>query len=212
MVDVDVWADVRCPWCWIGLRRLRRVAAHLDQPVQVRRRSFLLEPHGPASPGLTTARVATSEWGMTVAQWEAKSQHISDEGLREGLDIDVNGALMFDSNPVHRLLKLAAATAAVDTDAAWEAVFNAHFSRHEDLGDSGVLRALGASWGFDDTEIERALDDEGFAAEIDGDLDEARHLAVGSVPTIVADDGRRISGTVGVDDLVRFLTPTGATA
>lgn len=159
---------------------------------------------------MTTARVATNEWGMSVAQWGAKSQHISDEAIREGLDIDVDGALMFDSHAVHRLLKFAAASETVDADAAWEAAFSAHFGRHEDLGDLDVLRALGTDWGLDDMEIGRALVDQSFTAEVAGDLVEARRLSVGSVPTIVADDGERISGTAGVDDLVRFLTPMGA--
>lgn len=30
MIDVDVWADVRCPWCWIGMRRLRRAVKPLE--------------------------------------------------------------------------------------------------------------------------------------------------------------------------------------
>ena len=109
MIDVDVWADVRCPWCWIGERRLQRTTTELGEPVRLRRRSFLLEPQGPVSPGQSTAVVATSEWGMTIAQWESKSQRIRAEGQREGLDINPDDALMFDSNPLHRLLKIVAA-------------------------------------------------------------------------------------------------------
>ncbi|MDN5725769.1 MAG: DsbA family protein [Propionibacteriales bacterium] len=205
MISVDVWADVRCPWCWIGLRRLQRVGDGLNEPVRVRRRSFLLEPDGPVDPGRTTAEAAVSTWGMPPEQWESRSQHIGIEGRREGLVIKINTALIFDSNPVHRLLKLAAATQAVDTEAAWESAYAAHFGRNEDLGDPDVLRQLAAAWGLDGAETERALAGDR-TGEVAGDLGEARRLRISSVPTIVSGDGRRISGVAPPEELVRFLT------
>lgn len=185
MIEVDVWADVRCPWCWIGSRRLRRVSAEIGAPLAVRRRSFLLEPEGPTSPGRTTAQVATSEWGMTLEQWETRSRQIRAEGRTEGLDIDIDDALTFDSNPAHRLLLLAAASDAVDTDSAWDSAFEARFDPRVDLGDPETLRRLAAGWGLDASDVESALTGERFAAEVAEDLDEARRSRVTSVPTIM---------------------------
>ena len=210
MIKVDVWADVRCPWCWIGSRRLRRAADVAGATVRVRHRSFLLEPDGPASPGLTTAHVATTEWGVPADRWEAKSQLIRAQGSLEGLDIDVDGALMFDSHRVHRLLKLAAATADVDTDMAWDSAFAAQFNRSADLGDLDVLRHLALGWGLSDGAIADALTDERYAAQVDDDIAEAQSLPVGSVPTIVTVGGERISGASSLDDLVAFLDRAGA--
>lgn len=210
MIDLDVWADVRCPWCWIGLRRLRRAASVLGEPLRVRRRSFLLEPDGPVSPGQTTANVATSEWGLSSAQWESTSRRLRTEGRREGLDLAVDGALMFDSRPVHRLLKLAAVTDHIDAEAAWDATFAAHFIRNERLGDVGVLRAMAAGWGLRAEEIDGALAGGAFSEEVAHDLREAQRLSVESVPTVVAPDGRRVSGAAPVEDLVRFMAAAGA--
>ena len=210
MITVDVWADVRCPWCWIGSRRLRRAAVMVGETVRVRHRSFLLEPGGPASPGLTTAHVATTEWGLSAAEWEAKSQQIRAQGVLEGLDINVHGALMFDSHRVHRLLKLAAATADVDADAAWDAAFAAQFNRGADLGDPDVLRDLALEWGLSEAAIEHALTDELFAAQVDADIAEAHSLPVRAVPTVITAGGGRISGASSLDDLVAFLTRSGA--
>ncbi|HIY67353.1 MAG TPA: DsbA family protein [Candidatus Agrococcus pullicola] len=210
MIEVDVWADVRCPWCWIGSRRLRRAADVAGVTVRVRHRSFLLEPDGPVSPGLTTAHVATTEWGLPAARWEAKSQQIRAQGSLEGLDIDVDGALMFDSHRVHRLLKVAAASADIDTDLAWDAAFAAQFSQGADLGDQDVLSGLALGWGLSDTAIADALTNERYAAQVDEDIAEAQSLPVASVPTIVTADGERISGASSLGDLVAFLTRVGA--
>lgn len=211
MVEVDVWADVRCPWCWIGSRRLCRAAARLGEPVRIRYRSFLLEPDGPASPGLTTAQVATTEWGLSAAGWESKSRHFTAEGLNEDLDLQVDGALMFDSAPVHRLLKLATAATEADPTMVWDAVFAAHFTTNEDLGDPSVLTELAKGWGLGEREIERALAGGPFTTEVDSDLAEAHRLRIVSVPTLVAASGDRTSGTSPVGALTEFLATAGAT-
>ncbi|MBB1058659.1 thioredoxin domain-containing protein [Dietzia sp. B19] len=210
MIEVDVWADVRCPWCWIGLRRFRRAVEMVEQPVLVRRRSFLLEPKGPVSPGRPTVEVATTEWAIPAEQWAAKSEHIRSEGALEGLSIDVDGALMFDSALLHRLLKLAAEVHGVDAEEAWESAFAAHFERTEKLGDPAVLSRLASRWGVDGVEIDRALAGDRFAAEVARDLEDARRLSIHSVPTVIAADGRRVSGAATVDELARFLATTGS--
>ena len=43
---IDVWADVVCPWCFIGKRRLEKALAsfeHRDH-VTIRHRAFQLQP------------------------------------------------------------------------------------------------------------------------------------------------------------------------
>ncbi|UFU08319.1 DsbA family oxidoreductase [Ruania halotolerans] len=200
-----MWADVRCPWCWIGLRRLQRARAATGEPVRVRRRSFLLEPHGPAGPGRRTSQVATSEWGMSAQQWRATSRLIRSEARNEGLRIDIDGAPMFDSNPLHRLLKLADEAEGVDVDAAWEDAFSTHFARNENLGDPEVLRALASRWAIDESEVQSTLTGERFAAEVSCDVERARQVSITSIPTVVAADGRRVSGSASVDELVQLL-------
>ncbi|WP_281242124.1 DsbA family oxidoreductase [Ruania alba] len=207
---MDVWADVRCPWCWIGLRRLRRAKAMIEEPVRVRRRSLLLEPHGPASPGRPTAQVATSEWGMSATEWEARSRHIRSAGESEGLRIDVDDAPMFDSTPLHRLLKLADEARSGDVEAVWEDAYATHFERNENLGDPAVLRALASRWALDESEVHRTLTGERFAAEVSDDVDTARRTQITSVPTVVAPDGRRVSGNASVDEVAQFLLAAGS--
>ncbi|WP_275401897.1 DsbA family oxidoreductase [Ruania rhizosphaerae] len=206
---MDVWADVRCPWCWIGLRRLQRVKATIEESVRVRRRSLLLEPHGPVSPGRPTAQVARSEWGMSASQWEARSRHIRSAGESEGLRLNVDDAPMFDSNPLHRLLKLADEARSGDVEAVWEDAYATHFERNENLGDPAVLRALASRWALDESEVHRTLTGERFAAEVSGDVNTARLLSVTSVPTVVASNGRRVSGNASVDEIAQFLLAAG---
>ena len=43
-MDIQVWSDVICPWCYLGKRRLEKALAGFRQPVRVTFRAFQLDP------------------------------------------------------------------------------------------------------------------------------------------------------------------------
>jgi predicted DsbA family dithiol-disulfide isomerase len=54
-VKIEIWADVVCPWCYIGKRRLERALGEFEHPgeVDITWRSFQLNfdtPPGTATP------------------------------------------------------------------------------------------------------------------------------------------------------------------
>lgn len=201
MINVEVWADIRCPWCWIGHRRIQTAIATSRDDVQVRRRSFLLEPNGPTTPGRPIAEVALAEWGMTPGQWQAKSDHIRTEGLLEGLQINIDSALTFDSRPVHQLLKLAEQLRSHDMDMLWEIAFDSHFRRNYNLGHESGLRKLAREIGLGAKAFDQAISGDAYADAVMEDMRRAKQLGITSVPTVIVSDERRLSGNQSVGDL-----------
>ena len=49
-MDIDIFSDVVCPWCYIGKRRLEMALADYDGKVNVRFRPFQLDPSAPRDP------------------------------------------------------------------------------------------------------------------------------------------------------------------
>ena len=54
-MNIDVWSDMVCPWCYLGSRRLstaidRFRELHPDTDVSVRWRAFELDPGAPPEP------------------------------------------------------------------------------------------------------------------------------------------------------------------
>ncbi|MEG9227610.1 DsbA family oxidoreductase [Aeromicrobium sp. Sec7.5] len=205
---VQVWADVRCPWCWIGHRRMaeaQKVLLGSNRPVpEVVRRAFLLEPKGPPVSGITVREAALGDWGMSRSDWEVSGDRIESAGRAEGLEIRMDTARIFDSRTVHRLLKLAAVTDDVGVESAWETIFDLHFRRNADLGQAAVLVAAGVEIGLDQAAVEHMLAGAEFVSEVDADLREAQRLGVRSVPTVLAAD-TMLSGSRSVEDLVTVL-------
>ncbi|MGW5879112.1 DsbA family oxidoreductase [Nocardiopsis terrae] len=209
MTTVTVWADVRCPWCWMGHRQLAAAVRRLgaDRGVTVVRRSYLLEPTGPDGPALTVREAALTSWGMDRAGWEAMRERVAAAARRDGLAIDMDGVRNVDSRPVHRLLKMAEARGA-DPDRAWDLAFSALLERHEDVADPAVLRRLGAAFGLDPAEVDGLSDSDGFAEQVGADHRAAVEHGVRSVPAFLHGD-RVLSGRRDAGELAAFLSGEG---
>ena len=182
--QITVWADVRCPWCWIGHRQLGRTIHGLDRDVLIEYKSYLLEPDGPPRPGITVRDAATSSWGLTEGSWNTKRDNIIKSGNSESLNIRIDTALTVDSRAAHRLLKLAAARN-LDVHQAWDAVYASHFDDNLDIGNRQVLRSIGQRIGLADDDITDLLDTDRYSDAVLADHLEGRAAGVRSIPTVM---------------------------
>src|SRR5262245_4490682 len=85
-LEIDVYSDIVCPWCYIGGTRLRQVLDSLTQPldVEIRYKTYLLDPGVPPE-GKGLARRLEQKYGLPAAQLFARPQ----EAARElGLPLD----------------------------------------------------------------------------------------------------------------------------
>jgi predicted DsbA family dithiol-disulfide isomerase len=146
-LSVDVWADIACPWCYIGHHRLREVIA--DEPpgsVELHPRAFELQPDLPPE-GMATEDFYPRKFGSAEAMLEA-FQRVAAEAASSGLE------LRFDlmkrapnTRLAHRLVALAARQGrAVE---ALDALFEGHFQDGADVADAEQAVALVAEAALD---------------------------------------------------------------
>ncbi|MEU3017414.1 MULTISPECIES: DsbA family oxidoreductase [unclassified Nocardiopsis] len=204
MSVITMWGDIRCPWCWIGRRRLTAALERVGGEVTVVHRSFLLEPEGPRSRDRTVRGAALNSWGLSPQRWEATRLRVAEAGRADGLSIDMDGVLSIDSRPAHRLVKLAVARG-VAPDRAWDRAFSGHLERREDLADPVTLRGIGTELGLDGSEVDSLLGSDRYADEVEDDHRAAVARGIGTIPSLVHGD-RVLSGARSVDELVDFLT------
>ncbi len=189
---VDIWSDIACPWCYIGKRRFEAALArfeHRDE-VDVRWRSFELDPGAPAvREGAYVERLA-AKYGVTLAEAEATIDTMIEAGAGHGVVLrfdKVNPGNTFDA---HRLLHLARERG-VQHDVK-ERLLRAALTTGAPVADVGVLVSLAADAGLDPAEARRVVEGEGFAAEVRDDERLAVELGITSVPFFV------VAGTLGV--------------
>ncbi len=193
-MQIDIWSDVACPWCFIGKRRFETALAaweHRDE-VEVTWHSFQLDPSLPERYDGTEVEYLSTRKGMPVEQVRQMIEHVAEQAAGEGLRYDFDRLVVANSLRAHQLLHLAKAHGR--GDAVKEALLSAHFERGIDIGDVDALAALGAEAGLDEHEVREALADERFLPAVRADIAQARELGVNGVPFFVFDMRLGLSG------------------
>jgi len=189
---IDIVADVICPWCFIGKRRLE--AALAQRPAiapDITWRPFQLNPDMPAE-GIPREAYLAAKFG---GQAHAKriNQAVVDAGAAIGIPFAFE---KIERTPntlaAHRLIRFAQRT-----DRATELVdrlFAAYFIEGRDIGDRDTLAAIAGDSGLDAAAAREFLAGTSERPEVTADDSGARRLGINAVPCFIFDGQYAISG------------------
>ncbi|HEX3802172.1 MAG TPA: DsbA family oxidoreductase [Solirubrobacteraceae bacterium] len=204
-MDVEIWSDINCPWCYIGKRRLESALsqfAHADQ-INVTWRSFELDPEAPVeSPGNGAARIA-EKYGVSVERAHEMEQNVTDIAAGEGLEYDLEHARIGSSFDGHRLIHLAARHGLQNE--MEERLFRARFTDGKLISDHDTLVELAVELGLDADEVRTMLAGDEFADEVRQDEATAHRFGISGVPMFVVDRAFGASGAQPPEQLLVLL-------
>lgn len=196
-LNVEVWSDIACPWCYIGKRRFTAALAdfpHRDH-VEVTWRSYELSPNTPVGPGRPERDALSEHKGIPIERVKQMFAQVTAVAAGEGLAYDFDRALAVNTFAAHRLVHLARETGGAElAERTLEALFSAHFEHGADLGDDETLVRLVSDAGLDADAARAALDGDHGADAVRADEAEARALGVTGVPFFVVDRRVAVSG------------------
>jgi predicted DsbA family dithiol-disulfide isomerase len=204
-MDIEIWSDIACPWCYVGKRRFEAALAEFEHAddVRVTWRSFELDPAAPPErEGERAARLA-EKYGMTVERAREMERQMTDTAAGEGLDFHLDIARSGSTFDAHRLVHLAAEHAL--QDAMKERLLRAYFSEGELMSDNDTLVRLAAEVGVDEDEVREMLSGDRFAEEVREDERTAAAFGISAVPTFVVDRALGVSGAHPPEALLRLL-------
>jgi predicted DsbA family dithiol-disulfide isomerase len=201
-VEVDLYADVLCPWSYIGKRRLETALAELPgrERVRVRWRSYELSPDEERTPRLTAAASMSQWWGERGA---ARVELIHSLARAEGLDIDLHRAHPVNTFDAHRLCHLGADRGRADE--VMERLLRGYLCEGLNVSDPQVLERLGVEAGLDAADVRAVLDGDAYADRVRADEHGARERGVTGVPTLVLDGVPPVSAVQPPEELRRLL-------
>ncbi|MQY08380.1 DsbA family oxidoreductase [Actinomadura macrotermitis] len=185
---IEVYADILCPWCYIGKRRLSAALAGLEERVEVVWRSFELGPDASREPGVSAAEAMREWWGDET---EARVARIRSLGAAEGLDLAMDRARPVNTFDAHRLIHLA--TERGLGDAMAERLLRAYHTEGLNVADLGVLAGLGVEAGVESAEAHAVLNGDRYAERVREDERRGRARGIGGVPTLVIAEGAPMS-------------------
>ena len=204
-MDVEIWSDIACPWCYVGKRRFETalaVFAHRDE-VEVTWRSFELDPDAPRERDRDGADHLARKYGTSREEAIAMQARMTATAARDGLEFRFDIARGGNTFDAHRLLHLAAQHGV--QDAMKERLMRAYLTEGELIGAPAVLARLGEEAGLPEDEIHDLLTTDRYAAEVREDERTASALGIHAVPFFVVDRAFGASGAQPPEVLTGML-------
>jgi predicted DsbA family dithiol-disulfide isomerase len=204
-MQVEVWSDVVCPWCYIGKRRLETALsrfAHADA-VEVVWRSFQLDPSIPEGRTHPTLPDLAAKYGRSIEEMRGQLASVEQLAAEEGLHYDLAAGVSGNTLPAHQLIHLAAERGL--GGAVKERLLHAHFEEQRSVFDVESLVELGAEAGLDAAEARAALTDRRYLPAVTEDIATARALGATGVPFFVVDRTYGAAGAQPAEVLLQLL-------
>lgn len=203
---IDVWADVVCPWCYLGLVRLERALVETGREAELVHRSFQLDPSAVRGSGRSVAEVLGEKYGGGVEAGRAMVARVTALAAEEGLAFDHERSPVTNTFDAHRVLQLALAEAGVRAQRELaRALFAAYFERAEDPADPVVLVPAAEAIGLAGERVRAVLGSSEYAAEVAADQQQAAVYGATGVPFFVVDGRYAVSGAQPTATFVDLL-------
>ena len=193
-LNIQIWSDIMCPFCYIGKRRIEEALQNFKHKdlVTIEWKSFQLDANFIAAPDdniidhLAEKYRKDTDWAQTMID------NMTQNAKNAGLDFHFEKAILANSFHAHRLLHLAKKYNLANE--LEELLFKAYLTDGKNVNDLDTLSKLGKEVGIDSEEIKQVLESNEYAKEVQQDIEQAQAIGVQGVPFFVFDNKYAISG------------------
>ena len=200
-MEIEIYADVVCPWCFIGKRRLEKALESYPGDVTVRYRPFQLDPSPVPHPEPTIEALARKFGGPERAR--QITAQTTQTAARDGLELNFAKSLTANTFDAHRLVRFADRSGR--SAELVEALYQAHFVDGVDVGSHPELARLAGTVGLDEAAALAYLSSGEGTDELRAALAEARDLGITAVPMFVFAGKYGVSGAQEPATLLEVL-------
>jgi predicted DsbA family dithiol-disulfide isomerase len=204
-LNVEIWSDIACPWCYIGKRRFEAALARFEHAgeVEVRWRSFELDPHAPALRPVGVVEHLAAKYGQTPAAAQGMVDHMERMAAGEGLDMHLEKTQGGNTFDAHRLLHLAAERGRQHQ--LKDELLRAYFTDGRSVADHAALTEAAVAAGLDRAEVEAVLAGDAYAQSVRDDEEQAYAFGISAVPFFVLNRKYGVPGAQDQEVLLNAL-------
>jgi len=191
-MKIEIWSDIVCPFCYIGKRRFENALANFDQKdqIEVIYRSFQLNPDIKTDTDKSVIQYLSESKSVSLEKAREMTEYVTQQATIEGLDYQMDRAVVANTFRSHRLLQLALAQGLqLETK---ERLLKAYFIEGENIDDIPTLIKLSNEIGL--TNVAETLRSDNYSDEVKRDLLESKQIGIQGVPFFVFNRKYGISG------------------
>ncbi len=207
-MQVEIWSDVMCPFCYIGKRKIEAALERFPHKndVEIIWKSFQLNPDIKTEANKSINQYLAEAKGWTLQKAKEMNDHVTQMAKNEGLTYNMDKAVVANSFDAHRLSHLAKKHGLQDKTE--ERIFAAYFTEGKNTADHDTLIALATEVGLDKTEVTNMLAGNEYAEDVHRDIYEAQQVGVRGVPFFVMGRKYAVSGAQDSEMFLQALTQT----
>jgi predicted DsbA family dithiol-disulfide isomerase len=206
-VQVDIWSDIACPWCFIGKRRFEKAAEKFKEQggdVNVVFHSFELAPDTPVDFDGDEVDFLVKHKGLPPEQVRQMLAQVTEIAAGEGLNYDFEALQHTKTLKAHEALHFAKAHG-LQLELS-EALFSAYFEHGRHIGDVEQIADIAAAVGLDRDQLISALKAGTYAADVEADIRQAAAYQIRGVPFFVLNSRLGVSGAQSPEVFLDALT------
>ena len=207
-MEINIWSDVRCPFCYIGKRKFEMALdkfPHKDK-VNVIWKSFELDPNLTTNTKVSAIEHLSSAKGISKSQAEGMQEQVGIIAKEVGLDFNSKNTIVANSFNAHRLIQLAK-TKGLGNEVE-EALFKAYFINGKNIDNEETLIETGVSIGLAETEVKEIFTSDAFAKEVKQDEMQAQSIGINGVPFFVLNNKYAVSGAQSPETFLEVMEQT----
>ena len=192
MIELDIFSDTVCPWCYIGKKRLENALKNYKNlKIKQTWRPFQLNPGMPPD-GMDRQEYLISKFGSSDAA-KTVYENIYEEGVKEGINFNFD---LIEVTPnsfnSHRLLALAYK---VDIqEKVLDDLFESYFLHGKNIGDPNILLQIAIKHNINAEEFKSYLSDQENIEPLANEAIQAKKMGINSVPTFIVNRQIVING------------------
>ncbi len=199
-LHVEVIADLVCPFCYIGKRRLDQAMQAVQGPSDISWYPYQLNPDMPEN-GMSLHDYLSMRFG-SPANVEPILEQLAADAREENIDFRFDRIEHVPNTlRAHQLMYLAE-TRRKDQSALAEELMTAFFRRGEDIGNAEILVELGARHGLLPDDIERVIDEDSSRQIVLSREAQVRSSGIAGVPGFLLNRRLLVIGAQDKDALV----------
>ena len=192
MIELDIFSDTVCPWCYIGKKRLENALnKYKNLKIKQTWRPFQLNPGMPPD-GMDRQEYLISKFGSSDAA-KTVYENIYEEGVKEGINFNFD---LIEVTPnsfnSHRLLALA--YNANMQEKVLDDLFESYFLHGKDIGDPNILLQIAIKHNIDAEEFKSYLSDQENIEPLANEEIQAKKMGISSIPTFIINKQIVING------------------
>lgn len=205
-MHIDIWSDVACPWCYLGVRHLRQALATFPRKdeVSVRIHAYLLQPELDHALEESEAQYLARTKGMSREEVDKALESVSELARQDGITLAWDDVVVAPTTNAHRLIGLARqidiendTTTGPDTLELriHEALQRARFEYGVDVSHPESLINLAQDFDILGGRALGALENQELADEVFSDFQIGVQIGVNAVPVFIFDQALMMQGT-----------------